>query len=86
MRDIYHTGLPNLHALEIAAYTSLIAMAEQVGDTAAIPLLKQSLAEEQAMAKFIEQAIVPPTQKYCRWRRLGTRPASSQIGELRLPF
>ena len=49
---------------EIAAYTSLIAMAEQIGDTAAIPSLRQSLSEEQAMAKFIEQAIVPTTQKY----------------------
>ena len=49
---------------EIAAYMSLIAMAEQVGDTAAVPSLQQSLSEEQAMAKFIEQAIVPTTQKY----------------------
>ncbi len=49
---------------EIAAYTSLIAMAEQIGDTAAVPSLRQSLAEEQAMAKFIEGAIVPTTQKY----------------------
>ncbi len=49
---------------EIASYVSLIAMAEQVGDTAAIPSLKQSLAEEQSMAKFIEDAIVPTTQKF----------------------
>ncbi len=49
---------------EIAAYTSLIAMAEQVGDSAAVPVLKQSLAEEQAMAEFIGKAIVPTTQKY----------------------
>lgn len=49
---------------EIALYTSLIAMAEQVGDKAAIPVLQQSLAEEVSMAKFIEQAIVPTTQKY----------------------
>ncbi len=56
---------------EIASYTSAIAMAEQVGDTAAIPLLKQSLAEEQAMAKFIEQAIVPTTQKYMSLAQAG---------------
>ena len=49
---------------EIAAYTSLIAMAEQIGDVAALPSLRQSLSEEQAMAKFIEGAIVPTTQKY----------------------
>src|SRR6195952_813631 len=32
---------------EIAAYTSLIAMAERVGDTASIGPLQQSLAEEE---------------------------------------
>ena len=56
---------------EIAAYTSLIAMAEQVGDTAAVPLLKQSLAEETAMANFIGEAIVPTTQKYMALAQAG---------------
>src|SRR3954451_10803063 len=46
---------------EIAAYTSLIAMAETVGDQQSIPLLKQSLAEEQAMADWIKGQIVPTT-------------------------
>ena len=49
---------------EIAAYTSLIAMAEQVGDVAAVAPLKQSLAEEQAMADFIREQIVPTTSRY----------------------
>ena len=49
---------------EIASYTSLIAMAEAQGDTAAVPLLKQSLGEEQAMADFIEGQIVPTTIRY----------------------
>ena len=49
---------------EIASYTSLIAMAEAQGDTAAVPLLKQSLGEEQAMADFIEGQIVPTTTRY----------------------
>ena len=39
-------------------------MAEQVGDTEAVPSLKQSLAEEQSMADFIRNAIVPTTQKF----------------------
>ncbi len=56
---------------EIASYTSLIAMAEQVGDTAAIPLLKQSLAEEKAMADFIEAAIVPITKKFMTLTQAG---------------
>ena len=56
---------------EIAAYTSLIAMAELVGDPAAIPLLRSSLAEEQAMAEFVEQAIVPTPQKYMSLAQAG---------------
>lgn len=49
---------------EIAAYTSLIAMAETVGDTASVPLLKQSLGEEQAMADWIGEQIVPTTRRF----------------------
>jgi len=49
---------------EIAAYTSLIAMAERVGDTASIGPLQQSLAEEEAMAKFIHEQIIPTTTRY----------------------
>jgi len=56
---------------EIAAYTSLIAMAEQVGDTAAVPVLRQSLSEEQAMATFIEQEIVPTTRRYMELTQAG---------------
>ena len=58
---------------EIAAYTSLIAMAEQVGDAAAIPVLKQSLAEEQSMAEFIKAAIVPTTQKFMSLTQAGQK-------------
>ncbi len=49
---------------EIASYTSLIAMAEKIGDAVSIPLLKQSLGEEQAMADWIGQHIVPTTQRF----------------------
>jgi ferritin-like metal-binding protein YciE len=58
---------------EIAAYTSLIAMAEQVGDTQSIPLLRQSLGEEQAMADWIEGQIVPTTQRFMQLTRAGQR-------------
>ncbi|MGY5956803.1 Ferritin-like metal-binding protein YciE [Kosakonia sp. BK9b] len=37
---------------EIASYTSLIAAAEKVGDTASIDIFKQILAEERAMADW----------------------------------
>lgn len=56
---------------EIAAYTSLIAMAEMVGDATAIPSLQQSLREEQAMATWIEAHIVPTTQRYMQLTRSG---------------
>ncbi len=49
---------------ELASYTSLIAMAEAVGDTAAIGPLRESMAEEQSMAEFIGKHIVPTTQRY----------------------
>lgn len=58
---------------EIAAYTSLIAMAEAVGSTQDVPLLRQSLQEEQAMAKFVEGQIVPVTQKYMRLEAAGAK-------------
>ena len=58
---------------EIAAYTSLIAMAEAVGDDAAIAPLRQSLAEEQAMAEFIGSQMVPTTERYLALDRGGTR-------------
>jgi ferritin-like metal-binding protein YciE len=58
---------------EIAAYTSLIAMAEAAGDAAAVPLLRQSLTEEQAMADWIEERIVPTTQRFLELLRSGER-------------
>ncbi len=56
---------------EIAAYTSLIAMAEQMGDAASVGPLKQSLAEEQAMADFIRGQIVPTTTRYMELTQAG---------------
>ncbi len=49
---------------EIAAYTSLITMAQSLGDAAALPLLQQSLAEEERMAEWIRGQIVPTTERF----------------------
>ncbi len=58
---------------EIASYWSLIAMAEAQGDAEALPLLNQSLAEEQSMADFIEGQIVPTTQRFLQLSASGER-------------
>ncbi|MGI4746209.1 MAG: ferritin-like domain-containing protein [Janthinobacterium lividum] len=57
---------------EMAAYTSLISMAETVGDTASIAPLQQSLAEEKAMGEFIQSQIVPTTARFMELTRAGT--------------
>jgi len=49
---------------EIAAYRSLIALGEAAGDHDGISLLRQSLAEEEAMASFIDDNIEATTMKY----------------------
>ncbi len=58
---------------EIAAYTSLIAMAEKVGDTASLAPLRQSLNEEQAMADWIGSHIVPTTQRFMELTQAGAK-------------
>ena len=58
---------------EIAAYTSLIAMAESLGDNTAVPLLQQSLAEEEQMAEWIRGQIVPTTERFMQLTRAGKR-------------
>jgi len=50
--------------IEQAAYMSLIAMAEAVGDQEAIPLLRQNLDQEVAFGKVCGDLIVPVTQRY----------------------
>ncbi len=59
--------------MEIAAYTSLIAMADAVGDSEAVPVLKQSLEEEVATAKFIEGQITPVTLTYMQREAMGEK-------------
>jgi ferritin-like metal-binding protein YciE len=46
---------------EIAGYKSLIAIAETVGHTEAVSVLGESLAEEEAMAKWIDDHLKDTT-------------------------
>lgn len=57
--------------MEIAAYKSLITMAEAAGDTASVPALTQSLSEEIATAQFIETQIAPTTLRYMQLTSAG---------------
>jgi ferritin-like metal-binding protein YciE len=58
---------------EIAAYTSLIVMARNLGDSASIPLLEQSLAEEERMAEWIRGNIVSITERFMQLSQTGQR-------------
>jgi ferritin-like metal-binding protein YciE len=56
---------------EIAAYKSLIALAEQAGNAAAVDLLSANLAEEQAMAQWLDGNIAAVTLQYASLRESG---------------
>jgi ferritin-like metal-binding protein YciE len=49
---------------EIAAYKSLLVLAADGGFATAVPLLEQSLGEEQAMAQWIDEALPVVTRRY----------------------
>lgn len=49
---------------EIAAYKSLIVIAEAAGQSRFVPALQQSLKEEEATAQLIYDQIEPITRKY----------------------
>ncbi|MCC2979606.1 MULTISPECIES: ferritin-like domain-containing protein [unclassified Sphingomonas] len=49
---------------EIAAYKSLLVMAEDGGFSKALPLLKQSLGEEESMARWIDENLPVVTRRY----------------------
>ncbi len=49
---------------EIAAYKSLLVLAEDGGFAQARPLLEQSLGEEQAMAQWIDEHLPVVTRRY----------------------
>lgn len=56
---------------EIASYQALIVMAEDGGFTEAVPLLQETLAEEEAMAAFIEESLPLVVRKYVARRAAG---------------
>lgn len=56
---------------EIAAYRSLIALAEAAGDTQAIPVLRESLAEEEKTAALISAVIETTTLAYAQREAAG---------------
>ena len=51
--------------LEIASYRSLIAFANRLGEQRMVPLLKESLHEEEAMADWVGKHIESITQQFC---------------------
>ena len=58
---------------EIAAYRSLLAMAELAGDSNSPTALKQSLSEEIRMAKWIEDNLDATTRKYVQLTAAGQK-------------
>ena len=59
---------------EIAAYKSLLALAEAAGDAQSMALLQSNLDEEEAMAAWLDQNIKSVTLQYAA-RREGGEPA-----------
>ena len=58
---------------EIATYTSLIALAEAGDFATAVPLLKASLSEEEAMARWVRESLAELTVKYVGMSAAGAR-------------
>jgi ferritin-like metal-binding protein YciE len=56
---------------EIAAYTSLIALAEAGDFAQATPLLRATLREEEAMAEWVKDSMAELTLKYVGLRQEG---------------
>jgi ferritin-like metal-binding protein YciE len=56
---------------EIAAYTSLISSARICGESSAVGLLEQSLAEERRMAELVEESIPSVTETFISLKRAG---------------
>lgn len=54
----------SVETYEIAAYTSLITLAEEAGQAGDVETLRQSLKEEERMAEAVFAQIVPVTKGY----------------------
>ena len=58
---------------EMAAYKSLITMAEVIGDNAGLSAAKTSLKEEEAMAQWIDQHIAGTTLQFLGRKEAGVQ-------------
>jgi ferritin-like metal-binding protein YciE len=58
---------------EIAAYNSLIVLAEFAGETTAVDALQQNLTEEQNMAAWLESNLAAVTEQYVALREAGEK-------------
>ena len=58
---------------EIAAYTSLIAMADAAGHAKHIPALEQTLGEERKMAQAVHDLIEPTTRRFIKLSEEGRK-------------
>ena len=76
--DILKTSMATygLANYEIAAYESMIVLADKAGQGEAKPLLKDCLAEEQAMAKWLHENMEPTLERYLALRARKGRAAA----------
>lgn len=58
---------------EIAAYTSLITMAQSMGHTAALPLLQQNLDEERRFQQMLIDGLPGVTEKFLQRLETGQK-------------
>jgi ferritin-like metal-binding protein YciE len=58
---------------EIAAYTSLLVVAERAGASRFVPLLEQTLQEEREMADAIERMLPGVTERFVTLKASGER-------------
>lgn len=58
---------------EIAAYTSLITMAQAMGLTSAMPLLQQNLAEEQRFQQMLIESLPRVTEQFLSRSAIGQK-------------
>lgn len=61
---------------EVATYKALILMAQQGGFAFAVPLLEETLREEEAMVAFLDEMLPVIIRKYIALRSAGERASS----------
>jgi ferritin-like metal-binding protein YciE len=58
-------------SFEVASYSALVLMAEEGGFATALPLLNQTLREEQAMQEWIAKTLPVVVRKYLSLAQAG---------------